>query len=132
MQKLAPLTFIQTTPARPDLPKLDPEAVYLLVGGGGGLGRVIARWMVDNGARKIGLLSRSTSMSPEVSAFAEDVAASRAEIFLLPCDVTDRQQLQQVVDRCTIEKGFVKGVINAAMVFKVSTIHSRFYPLSLP
>ncbi|CAG8076471.1 unnamed protein product [Penicillium nalgiovense] len=110
--------MIKTTPARPALPKLDPAAVYLLVGGGGGLGRVITRWMVNNGARKIGLVSRSTSMSSEVSALVEDLAALGADIFLLPCDVTDKQQLQQVVDRCTIEKGFVKGVINAAMVFK--------------
>ncbi|CAG8113863.1 unnamed protein product [Penicillium salamii] len=106
------------TPARPASPKLDSEAVYLLVGGGGGLGRVIAKWMVDNGARKIGLLSRSTSMSSEVHSLTESVAKLGAEIFLLPCDVTDKEQLQQTVRQCAAEKGAIKGVINAAMVFK--------------
>lgn len=98
---------------------LDPAAVYLLVGGGGGLGRVISRWMVENGARKIGLLSRSKSMSSEVRVLTEEMATLGAEIFLLPCDVTDKLQLQQVVDQCATEMGTIKGVINAAMVFKV-------------
>lgn len=75
--------------------------------------------MVDNGARKIGLLSRSNSMSSEVHVLTEDMVALGAEIFLLPCDVTDKLQLQQVVDQCATERGTIRGVINAAMVFKV-------------
>jgi NAD(P)-dependent dehydrogenase (short-subunit alcohol dehydrogenase family) len=75
--------------------------------------------MVDIGARKIGLLSRSTTMSPEVRQLTEEVASLGAEIFSLPCDVTNKLQLQEAVDQCAINKGSVKGVINAAMVFKV-------------
>ncbi|CAG7938877.1 unnamed protein product [Penicillium olsonii] len=118
IQHLILLTSAQITPARPDAPKLDSEAVYLLVGGGGGLGRVITRWMVESGARKIGLLSRSTSMSSEVLSLAEEMAKLGAEIFLLSCDVTNKEQLKQTVEQCVVEKGIIKGVINAAMVFK--------------
>ncbi|KAJ5327976.1 polyketide synthase-like protein [Penicillium brevicompactum] len=127
---------LQTTPAQPPSLALDSEAVYLLVGGGGGLGRVIARWMVDNGARKIGLLSRSNSMSSEVHVLAKDMAALGAEIFLLPCDVTDKLQLQQVVDQCATERGTIRGVINAAMVFKggvfSSVSHADFQAVVRP
>lgn len=114
-----PGEMVRTTPARPAPPTFDPAAVYLLVGGGGGLGRVIAQWMVDSGAKNVGLLSRSTSMSPEVRALVDNAATQGANIFLLPCDVTNREQLQKVTDQCAAERGPIKGVINAAMVFKV-------------
>lgn len=114
-----PGEMIRTTPARPAPPTFDPAAVYLLIGGGGGLGRVIAQWMVDSGAKHVGLLSRSTSMSPEVRVLVDNAATQGANIFLLPCDVTKREQLQKVIDQCDADRGPIKGVINAAMVFKV-------------
>nr|ABB76806.1 polyketide synthase 2 [Bipolaris maydis] len=110
--------MVKATPSCPAPPTFDPAAVYLLVGGSGGLGRVIAKWMLNNGARKIGLLSRSTSMSPDVRTLVDDAAGIGAEVFLLPCDVTSQHHLQRVIDQCVIEKGQIKGVINAAMVFK--------------
>ncbi|PSN58560.1 putative polyketide synthase, partial [Corynespora cassiicola Philippines] len=70
------------------------------------------------GARHIGLLSRTASMTPEVRKLADETATKGAQIFLLPCDVTDIQQVKQAVDQCTAERGPVKGVINAAMVFR--------------
>jgi acyl transferase domain-containing protein len=111
--------IVKATPPRPAPPTFDAEAVYLLVGGGGGLGRVIAKWLATNGAKKIGLLSRSTTMSPEVRTLADQVTVDGVQVFLLPCDVTDKQQLQHVIDDCTTHKGPIKGVINAAMVFRV-------------
>ncbi|KAF2464420.1 polyketide synthase-like protein [Lindgomyces ingoldianus] len=121
---------IRTTLPPPALPSLSPNAVYLVIGGGGGLGRVITRWMVDNGARKIGLLSRSTSMSPEVQTLVEKLATLGAEVFLLPCDATDKAQVQEVLDQCAADKGPIRGIINAAMVFRggvfSSTSHADF------
>ncbi|KAH9876852.1 hypothetical protein IAQ61_002213 [Plenodomus lingam] len=129
--------IIKATPPPPAPASFDPEAVYLLVGGGGGLGREIAKWLAFNGARKIGLLSRSTTMSPQVCTMADQVAASAgAEVFLLPCDVTDQQQLQRVLQDCTANRGPIKGVINAAMVFKggvfTSVSHDDFTAVIQP
>jgi NAD(P)-dependent dehydrogenase (short-subunit alcohol dehydrogenase family) len=39
--------------------RLKPEAYYLIAGGLDGIGRSIARWLVDRGARHLILLSRS-------------------------------------------------------------------------
>ncbi|KAL5002552.1 hypothetical protein BDV10DRAFT_202156 [Aspergillus recurvatus] len=44
---------------RPATPKLRADASYLLVGGVGGLGRSLANWMVEHGAKHLILLSRS-------------------------------------------------------------------------
>ncbi|KZM20407.1 transferase [Ascochyta rabiei] len=131
-----PGEMVRTTPARPAPPTFDPAAVYLLIGGGGGLGRVIAQWMVDSGAKHVGLLSRSTSMSPEVRVLVDNAATQGANIFLLPCDVTNREQLQKATDQCTAERGPIKGVINAAMVFKgavfSSVSHADFMDVAHP
>lgn len=49
-------TDIQSTAKVPNL-ELEPEACYLLVGGLGGLGKAVATWMVENGARHLIFLS---------------------------------------------------------------------------
>jgi hypothetical protein len=45
-------------------------ACYLLVGDIGGLGRAIATWMVENGARHIMFISRSAKEGPELHPFS--------------------------------------------------------------
>ncbi|XXG95388.1 hypothetical protein Hte_001650 [Hypoxylon texense] len=53
---------IQSTP-QPRRIEFDPTAAYLLVGGVGGLGRSIATWMAERGARNLTFLSRSAGRS---------------------------------------------------------------------
>lgn len=50
---------------------LSPDVSYLIVGGLGGLGRAISRWMVEEGARSLVLLSRSTELTPTRKEFIE-------------------------------------------------------------
>ena len=42
---------------------LDPKGSYLLAGGLGGLGRSVATWMVEHGARSLIFLSRSAGLN---------------------------------------------------------------------
>ncbi|KAB8239114.1 uncharacterized protein BDW43DRAFT_319357 [Aspergillus alliaceus] len=52
---------------------LSPDASYLLVGGLGGIGRAIATWMVEKGARYLIFLSRSAGESDEDQAFFHEL-----------------------------------------------------------
>lgn len=66
---------------RSPVPKLKPDASYLIVGGVGGLGRSITHWMVDHGARNLILLSRSAGVqNPKNRPFLNRVTQRR-----LPC-----------------------------------------------
>ena len=49
-------------------PAIRPDASYLITGGLGGLGLLLARWFVDQGARHLAARSRATALfsSPEV------------------------------------------------------------------
>ena len=50
---------MQATPSKVTKKILRSDGTYLLIGGTGGLGRSMAKWMVDNGAGNVVLLSRS-------------------------------------------------------------------------
>lgn len=52
---------------------LDPEATYVISGGLGGLGRKIAVWLADHGARCLLLLSRSGCETPEAQQLVHEL-----------------------------------------------------------
>ncbi|KZZ97735.1 Beta-ketoacyl synthase [Moelleriella libera RCEF 2490] len=49
----------KATPRRPKEAQLRPDGTYIVVGGLGGLGRVILEWMADHGAKQVVTVSRS-------------------------------------------------------------------------
>ncbi|KAI1124384.1 putative polyketide synthase [Nemania abortiva] len=93
----------------------DPEAVYVLVGCLGGLGRSLAAWMVGRGAKHLAFLSRSGAESPQAVLFVEELLGMGADPQVFSCDVTDCESLSSTM--ALIRAKFpVKGVIHAAMV----------------
>ncbi|KXH57054.1 fatty acid synthase S-acetyltransferase [Colletotrichum nymphaeae SA-01] len=101
---------------------LDPEAIYVLSGGLGGLGRSLSTFLVNKlGARKLLFLSRSGATAPSARQLLADLEASEARPLLAAyaCDVSDRAQLTDAVSRAESEMdGTVKGVIQCAMVLR--------------
>ena len=67
----------------------DPAATYVIAGGLGGIGRSVACWMVDHGARNLILLSRSGSKSDAVEKFLANLKHCGANVATPPCDITD-------------------------------------------
>ncbi|TLD20554.1 hypothetical protein PspLS_08712 [Pyricularia sp. CBS 133598] len=101
---------------------LDPNPIYVLSGGLGGLGRSLSTFMVEKlGARKILFLSRSGATSPSARQLLDDLQASKAHptVAAYPCDVSDRGALAESLSRAEAEMGGkVKGVIQCAMVLR--------------
>ncbi|OAA40092.1 Beta-ketoacyl synthase [Beauveria brongniartii RCEF 3172] len=95
--------------------KFDPAAAYLLVGGLGGLGRSLAMWMVERGARHLVFLSRSGADRPEAVALVKDLEAVGASPKVVCCDVTCKAAVASAVSDISARYQ-VKGVIHAAMV----------------
>ena len=77
--------------------------------------------LVDRGARHLVLLSRSAS-TPDHSnkAFVRSLEAHGTTVTLQSCDIADKSQLMGVFADCARRMLPVKGVIQAAMVLKVS------------
>ncbi|KAH6641044.1 hypothetical protein F5144DRAFT_618689 [Chaetomium tenue] len=99
--------------------QLRPDASYLLVGGVGGLGRSIAHWMMDHGARNLILLSRNASKQNS-GIFISQLREAGCRVVAISCDVANEQSLTRALDRCKNEEGLppIRGVIQGAMVLK--------------
>jgi NADPH:quinone reductase-like Zn-dependent oxidoreductase/NAD(P)-dependent dehydrogenase (short-subunit alcohol dehydrogenase family) len=99
-------------------PTLSPDAVYLLVGGLGGLGRNLASKLVSIGARKLCFLSRSGAQSPSAKDLIQKLEQRQVQVQVLKCDVGDESAVSGAVDRCTRELGKIRGVFQCAMVLR--------------
>ncbi|KAF4538109.1 Polyketide synthase [Lasiodiplodia theobromae] len=116
-----------THPRKRDL--FRPDASYLIVGGTGGLGRSMAKWMVQKGARTVVLLSRSGKTDGKVGQLIEDMKQSfGANIVVRACDVADEQSVRALVDDCTTSLPPIRGVIHAAMVLRDTLFENMAFP----
>ncbi|KAH9986727.1 polyketide synthase dehydratase-domain-containing protein [Xylariaceae sp. FL0662B] len=93
----------------------DPSATYLLVGGVGGLGRSIATWMVERGARNLTFLSRSAGASNVSKALFLELESMGCTVTAVAGRVDDMQDVNDAVRQ---SKSLIKGVIQLAMVLK--------------
>lgn len=94
------------------------DACYLLVGGLGGLGRVITTWMVENGARNIIFLSRSAKEGPETTPFFDELRARECEVLTFAGSVTSLSDVEAAVKLATRP---VAGVMQMSAVMRVCT-----------
>jgi len=72
------------------------DATYLITGGLGGLGRLLADWMIDKGAKHIVLLGRSTP-KPEVNAHFQELQKSGASVTVIVADVSNPKELENAL-----------------------------------
>jgi len=109
-----------------------PDGSYLISGGLGELGLLVARWMVEQGARRLILLGR-TKLPPRSnwssletgSRLAHQIAAIRelealgTSVHLAPVDVADEEQLSGFLGEfCREGWPPIRGVVHAAGVLQ--------------
>ncbi|KAL2195758.1 PKS01 highly reducing polyketide synthase [Corynascus similis CBS 632.67] len=109
---------------------LDSDAAYLLAGGLGGLGRSLARMLVDHGARKLCFLSRSdrtVSERPAARELIQQLQDRGVQVLVLACDVADESAVLEAVAKCVAQLGRVAGVIQCAMVLRDALFRNLTY-----
>jgi acyl transferase domain-containing protein/SAM-dependent methyltransferase/short-subunit dehydrogenase/acyl carrier protein len=94
-------------------PKVTAEATYLIVGGLGGLGLPLARWLVERGARHLVLASRSAAGSAPATA---GLTALGAEVRCVAMDVTRASDVARVLAEIAATPWPLRGVVHAAGV----------------
>jgi NADP-dependent 3-hydroxy acid dehydrogenase YdfG len=88
----------------------------LLSGATGGIGREVARQLLDRGAR-VALMSRP---SERLDGLVEELDSPDA--FAVPADVTDRSEVQEATDRAAERFGGLSAVVAGAGVVLTGTI----------
>ncbi|KAK1569964.1 beta-ketoacyl synthase domain-containing protein [Colletotrichum navitas] len=109
---------VMATPSKAAKALLKPDATYLLIGGTGGLGRSMARWMIEHGARNLVLLSRSGSATGKVKVLIDEAAEEGAHVTVRSCNVADKASVEQLFNSGLRGLPPVRGVIHGAMVLR--------------
>jgi acyl transferase domain-containing protein/acyl carrier protein len=84
--------------------RFDPEKTTLITGATGDLGALLGRHLVrTHGLRHLLLVSRRGPDAPGAAELRSELAELGAEVSLVACDVTDRAQLQGLLDSISTE-----------------------------
>lgn len=98
---------------------LRPDASYILIGGTGGLGRSIAKWMSSKGAKNIVLVSRRAAINDKVQALIDTLAPLGVRIVVKACDVSSQESVEALVNEEMKDLPPIRGVIHGSMVLRV-------------
>ncbi len=88
------------------------DGTYVVTGGLGALGAAAVRWLLDQGARDVVVLTRTPRPLPPLLDGAED------RVVVVRCDVADRADLSNALNDIRACGSTVRGVIHAAGVLQ--------------
>ncbi|KAK5996166.1 Highly reducing polyketide synthase gloL [Cladobotryum mycophilum] len=91
----------------------DSGAAYLLVGGLTGLGRLLAVWMAERGAKNLIFFSRTAGDSDEHQAFVKELDSMGCSSILVKGDVTKVDDIHVAIKASPVP---IKGVFHLAVV----------------
>ncbi|KAI9170607.1 Lovastatin diketide synthase LovF 15 [Paramyrothecium foliicola] len=94
--------------------KVDESASYLLAGGLGGIGTVIARHLVETGARRIVCLSRNPGSRPEDADTVRELESMGCEVVLVKGDMVNRDDVFRAVQQAPN----LKGILHSPMLLQ--------------
>lgn len=98
-----------------------PDGTYLITGGLGGLGQVVAERLVRLGARRLVLMSRGTP-SAGAARWIAALEERGVSVHLARADVADRAALAVALDAARTRLGPITGVVHAAGVLDDATV----------
>lgn len=99
---------------RPKVVELDESASYLLVGGLGGIGRSVSRWMVEHGARHLVYLSRSAGSGSRDQAFVRELESMGCQVTMIRGSVCVLEDVNRAIEAAPK----LKGVLQMSMVLR--------------
>ncbi|KAJ5553185.1 hypothetical protein N7494_002563 [Penicillium frequentans] len=103
---------------------LASDVSYLLVGGLGGLGRTVATWMIEKGARKFVFLSRSVGKTQESLSFIQELESQDCSVTPISGRVDSMHDVQRAVAAC---KKRIGGVIQMSAVIESRMLSKLTY-----
>lgn len=92
---------------------IQAEATYLITGGIGGIGLVVAEWLISQGATSIALLARK-QVSQEVQSKLNEFEDRGATVTVFQADVSNRQQLEDVLGQIQATMFPLRGIVHTA------------------
>jgi acyl transferase domain-containing protein/acyl carrier protein len=110
-------------PANVESCSISPDRTYLITGGLGALGLKVAEWLVGQGARQLVLTGRRKLTAENEAAIAH-LEKMGATILAAQADVTQEQDLLQLLQKVRATMPPLGGIIHAAGVVGYETLQS--------
>ena len=92
------------------------EASYLITGGMSGFGFELAKWMCENGARNLVLVSRSGARDESVASDIRRMTSEGITVVDARGDVSSREDIFRIIKDIATDLPPLRGVIHGAMV----------------
>jgi|GEM_PF-1210435 len=105
----------------PTAPAFRDGGVYLILGGSGGIGIELARYLAGKVKAKLVLLGRSP-LRQELQKSIAQIEAAGGEVLYLQADATDFLSLRRAVAQTKARFGALNGVIHSAVVLQDKAI----------
>lgn len=115
---LPPANEIQATLSKATQLLFSEKASYMLVGGLGGIGREVALWMVQNGAKSLIFVNRSGLSKYQSQATVRNLVEQGIQVTARACDISDETEVQRMLHDLSYCAPPIRGLIQAAMVLK--------------
>ncbi|NJO05776.1 MAG: SDR family NAD(P)-dependent oxidoreductase [Chloroflexaceae bacterium] len=101
------------------------DATYMITGGLGGIGLVLARWLIEQGARHLVLTGRR-SLDKIASATTDEaleaLRATGAHVDYYSLDVSHREQIEELISEIEEKLPPLRGIFHAAGVVNGSVL----------
>jgi polyketide synthase PksN len=103
---------------------LREKGVYLITGGAGGLGLIFAEFLAKEYRARLALTGRS-KLSVEKEARLEEIRKFGAEVLYVRGDISNHEDVENVVSEAKSRFGEIHGIIHAAGVLRDSLIRNK-------
>lgn len=121
------IRYIQTTeilhlPSKYHIP-FKNKGIYMILGGAGGIGFEISKYLAKEFKARIIMIGRST-IDEKKQAKLESIFELGGEAIYLSADGTDKVAMQYAVDKAKARFGHINGVIHAAVILKDKMLYN--------
>lgn len=115
--------------------RIRPDATYLVTGGLGSLGLHVTKWLVEEGARRLVLMSRGAPR-PDAERLLQQLRDRGADVRVLRGDVSRREDVENVVREIRRQMPPLRGVFHLAGLLDDGVLlqlsHERFTRVMAP
>ncbi|PQE15785.1 polyketide synthase protein [Rutstroemia sp. NJR-2017a BBW] len=103
------------------------DATYVIAGGLGGLGRIIAQWMAKRGAKNLMLLSRSGAVSPAAKALVTELQMQGVTVVTPKLDISHLNNLKHTLEIYAKSMPPIRGCIQATVALRDNIFKNMSY-----
>jgi len=118
------LQAVDLTPALAPTAWLKPGGVYLITGGMGGLGQLLAQHIAAQGGMKLALTGRS-ALSESQQAWLQTLRAGQNEVVYYRCDISAEAEVQLLFEKIRHRFVHLNGILHSAGVIRDSLLRHK-------